>query len=122
MTMNSVMVSGSRYTAGGATETKDGAVEYWNKKLIPFDDSDSDYEIEKIFEGRPDKLAFVLYGNSRLWWIICQMNSIIDIPGEFIEGATIRVPSVVRAASLSTSTNIGGITSKRELSPDRRHI
>lgn len=30
--------------------------------------------IEAKYEHRPDKLAYDLYGNSKLWWVFAQFN------------------------------------------------
>jgi hypothetical protein len=32
------------------------------------------YRIDKVYEHRPDLLAFDLYGNSSLWWVFAQRN------------------------------------------------
>lgn len=52
------------------------------------------YEIDKVYEYRPDMLAFDLYGDSRLWWVFAQRNpNVIKDPlFDFRAGVRIYVP------------------------------
>jgi len=55
---------------------------------------DVSYTIDKIYEYRPDLLAFDLYGDSGLWWVFRARNpNTIDDPiFDFQAGATIMIP------------------------------
>jgi alpha-L-fucosidase len=52
------------------------------------------YEIDSVYEYRPDVLAFDLYGDSRLWWVFAQRNPDVlkDPLFDFKAGARIYIP------------------------------
>ena len=52
------------------------------------------YEIDKVYDLRPDILAFDLYGDSRLWWVFAQRNPNVlkDPLRDFRPGAQIYIP------------------------------
>jgi len=55
---------------------------------------DVTYQIDKIYEYRPDLLAYDLYGDSGLWWVFRSRNpNVIDDPiFDFRAGAVIMIP------------------------------
>jgi hypothetical protein len=57
--------------------------------------SDIWYQIDKVYEYRPDLLASDLYGNSGLWWVFAQRNpDIIQDPiYDFKAGRSIYIPT-----------------------------
>ena len=75
-----------RYTRGGNTEIVNDKLGWWDKKMIQVDPSDIVYVMESKYEGRPDLLGFVFYNDTKLWWIICQYNGILDPMNELKEG------------------------------------
>jgi hypothetical protein len=52
------------------------------------------YEIDSVYEYRPDLLAQDLYGNSSLWWVFAQRNPnvLVDPLFDFVAGARIYIP------------------------------
>lgn len=52
------------------------------------------YQIDRIYEYRPDLLASDLYGDSGLWWVFRQRNpDVLDDPiMDFMAGMIIYVP------------------------------
>jgi len=52
------------------------------------------YEIDKMYEYRPDLLAFDLYGDAALWWVFAQRNpdNIKDPMFDFRAGVQIYIP------------------------------
>ena len=38
---------------------------------IPYAASDVQYHIDAIYTNRPDLLAYDLYGDAALWWVLC---------------------------------------------------
>ena len=58
------------------------------------------YQIIPACDRRPDLLAYSLYGDSTLWWIICDLNDIVYPMEEFLAGRKIVIlsPDVVRRA------------------------
>ena len=65
-----------------------------NIPSIPMNPSDVQYQIDAIYNGRPDLLAFDLYGDSSLWWVfaIRNPNVIQDPIYDFQSGVIIYVP------------------------------
>jgi len=55
---------------------------------------DVSYTIDKMYQFRPDLLAFDLYGDSALWWVFRSRNpNVIDDPiFDFKPGVTIMIP------------------------------
>ena len=53
------------------------------------------YEIDKVYEYRPDMLAFDMYGNASLWWVFAQRNpnTLVDPINDFVTGKKIYLPS-----------------------------
>lgn len=52
------------------------------------------YEIDNVYEYRPDLLAFDLYGDSALWWVFAQRNPNVlkDPLFDFKSGYKIYIP------------------------------
>ena len=65
-----------------------------NIPSIPMDLKDVQYQIDTIYKGRPDLLAFDLYGDSSLWWVfaIRNPNVLQDPIYDFQPGVIIYVP------------------------------
>jgi hypothetical protein len=54
------------------------------------------YEIDSVYEYRPDLLAADLYGTSALWWVFSQRNpnTLIDPLKDFVAGTQIYIPKI----------------------------
>lgn len=104
-----------RYVLGGTSEVSLATIEWWNKKEMYRDPTDVLYVMEKKYEGRPDLLGFVFYGDSSLWWIIAQFNGILDPMEELIEGKVLLIPQLERIKNdlKSQKNHIGGIPTAR---------
>jgi hypothetical protein len=65
-----------------------------NIPQIPIAANDVQYQIDAIYKGRPDLLAFDLYGDSSLWWVfaIRNPNVLQDPIYDFQPGVIIYVP------------------------------
>ena len=52
------------------------------------------YTIDKIYQNRPDLLAFDLYGDSALWWVFAARNPNVlkDPLFDFVAGVSIYIP------------------------------
>ncbi len=61
---------------------------------VPAESSDFQYVIQSQYRHRPDLLAYDVYGNSKLWWVIVQRNlSVIKDPiYDFEPGTVIYLP------------------------------
>lgn len=56
---------------------------------------DEDYLITADYHQRPDKLAYAIYENTRLWWVFALRNPDIlkDPIRDFAAGTSIKLPS-----------------------------
>ena len=65
-----------------------------NYRKIPAYSTDTYYEIDSIYNRRPDLLAYDLYGDSNLWWVftVRNPNVIKDPIFGFTTGTRIFVP------------------------------
>lgn len=64
-----------------------------NRPITPRAD-DVLYSIDKVYEFRPDLLAFDTYGDSGLWWVFAQRNpnALKDPLFDFRAGVQIFIP------------------------------
>lgn len=113
---NSTRVRISRYVSGGTTEVGQTALEWWDRNFFVSNADDTNYVVEKKFEGRLDLIAAVFLGEPRYWWLIAMHNNILDPFNEVLEGTVLYIPSAERAKSV-LSGKLGGVASTRELSP-----
>jgi len=112
----------SRYNLGGITEEGEIGFEWWERLKLSTDPTDRVYIVKAgPFAGRLDRISTAFYGTSRLWWIIAQVNNILDPEFEVVPGRVIYVPSNERARAISTrrggtvrSTKVKG---SRSMSP-----
>lgn len=58
--------------------------------------SDVFYTLPKVYEYRPDLLAYDLYNDPRLWWVFAQRNpnKLKDPYFDFISGIQIYIPKL----------------------------
>lgn len=109
---NSLELNRSRYVYGGTTEISD-KLEWWERNKIARDSTDIVYTIESSYTGRADLIAAIFYGESHLWWLICQYNNILDPFSELIQGRILLIPSKDRLNDILSGGIRGGIKSKR---------
>lgn len=114
MEKNSAFIRSSRYVSGGTTEVNSRALEWWERLVIRTADDDTFYVVERTTEGRLDLVAAALLGEPRYWWIIAQLNNIIDPTTEVARGTVLRIPSKNRVSTL-LSGSIGGVASTRQV-------
>jgi hypothetical protein len=113
MSTNSTYTKNSRYTHGGTTEVDGKFLQWWDRKKFRHDPSDLFITLKKTFEGRPDKLASVMYNDSSVWWLILQYNNILDINDEFIAGVELRLPTKERLEKDLLIGKSGGVASTK---------
>lgn len=67
----------------------------WAEKTISADASDAIYQIDHIYNLRPDLLANDLYQDSSLWWVFAVRNPDVlkDPLLSFLTGTIIYVPT-----------------------------
>lgn len=64
---------------------------------IPALATDVYYQVPKVYEFRPDLLAFDLYGDSKLWWVFAERNPNklgADPYFNFVAGIEIYIPKL----------------------------
>lgn len=64
---------------------------------IPKLASDVFYTLPKVYEFRPDMLAYDLYGDARLWWVFAERNPNklgYDPYFDFVAGIEIFIPKM----------------------------
>ena len=98
----------SRYLQGGDTDIYPNRLGWWERRPIPTALDDIRVEVQPEEEGRPDLMAFRIYGNAKLAWIILQTNTIVDIEEEFTLGKTFNVPSSSRVSLQILTSSPGG--------------
>ena len=76
------------------TETFGNYLDVMEKIQIPRNRDDKIYEIQEVYNNRPDLLAHDLYGDASLWWVFAARNpnSIEDPIYDFITGISIFLP------------------------------
>jgi hypothetical protein len=114
MNTNSLLDKNSRYACGGTTEREDIGLGWWERKQYRFSETDTMITVTGKHVHRIDLLAYDFLGNSKLWWVIAQYNSIIDPHSEIVEGKYLRIPSTA-AIQLMIAPKTGGIASQREI-------
>jgi hypothetical protein len=67
----------------------------WPGKTISAAASDAVYQIDNIYNMRPDLLAYDLYQDSSLWWVFAVRNPDVlkDPLMSFVTGVIINVPT-----------------------------
>lgn len=69
-------------------------LELLNIRPVPAEADDFEYIIQSQYRHRPDLLAYDVYGNVKLWWVIVQRNldKIKDPVYDFEPGVIIKLP------------------------------
>jgi hypothetical protein len=77
-------------------------LDIWGERKIPEHPTDQLIEIEPKHEGRPDMLAFDLYGSTDYWWIFMVRNrNLIENPiYDLVAGLQIWVPQKNRLQTI----------------------
>lgn len=103
----STKVRDSRYVQGGTTEIFPKRLGWWDRKVLQKSNADVTITISPKYNLRPDLLAFDMYGNVNLAWVVLQFNNIVDVNEEFITGKVITLPTKKRLVTeiLNASPN-----------------
>lgn len=95
MAYNTIYPASSPYFNTGVTDAK--FLDFMVYRPIPKYASDTLMTITKVYEFRPDLLAYDLYSNSRLWWVFSERNPNRlgkDPYFDFVTGLQIYVPKL----------------------------
>ena len=112
--MNSTNSPTSRYVAGGKSEISDARIEWWERAEYNYSDTDTMYVVDLKTAGRIDLIAQAYLGDSHLWWLIAQYNSILDVTAEIRVGRVLHIPSSNRVQTLLNG-KLGGFPSTRTI-------
>ena len=79
------------------TEVYGNYLDVMTPRQFPKLPDDVVFQITPTYQFRPDLLAFDLYGDAGLWWVFAVRNPnvITDPLGDFVAGASIRIPKKV---------------------------
>jgi len=113
MPANSVSNKASRYVHGGNTEIGEIGLEWWDRRIIPTDESDTIFTVDNFHTNRLDLISTIFYGEPRWWWVIAQMNNILDPNQEVYSGRQLAIPSKDRLM-LILNGKTGGFKSTRK--------
>ena len=88
----------NRYTNGLITKNRSGKDFLILRRPLKLQESDGDVFIEltQEYEFRPDLIAHKAYGNSDLWWVICEVNQVYDPFFQLKMGMILRIPELSR--------------------------
>jgi len=67
------------------------------------DPTDLVVEVTQATAGKLDLIAFESYGKSELWWVIAELNQIVDPMTEIQVGVELRVPRRERVFNILTA-------------------
>lgn len=77
------------------TTVRPGFLDLLVPPAIVLDGEESPYTVEPKYQHRPDRLAYDLYGSSKLWWVFAAANrdQLEDPVWDFVSGLKITLPS-----------------------------
>jgi hypothetical protein len=81
---------------------------WWERRIIPTDDTDMTITITPQEDRRPDLIAHNIYGQAALAWVVLQFNNIVDIETELTVGTEIRLPTERRLKLDILNKSTGG--------------
>lgn len=102
---NSIKVGKGRYIQGGKTDAFSNRLGWWERTVYEPAVDDITYTISGGESGRADLIAYRLYQQANLAWLVLQFNNIVDPATELQTGTIIQLPTPSRVAlSLSTAS------------------
>lgn len=88
----------------GAGDRLDARLELTNREMLDFEhfESSGSYDEYTVIAGdRIDSLAALYLGDSRLWWVIVDLNPIVISDALYLsEGSIINIPTILYVDSL----------------------
>lgn len=98
----------SRYVQGGFSDKYSNRIGWWEKYAYEKRDDDIRYTISSRQQGRPDLIAYDVYGKTSLMWLVLQYNSIVDQNTELTAGKLLRLPTQRRVMLEILTKQVGG--------------
>ena len=81
---------------------------WWERRDLPQRLDDIIYTVTPSTAGRPDLIAFQIYGQDKYSWIVLQYNNIVDLAQELTPGDRIHLPAVNRLMIDILNQSTGG--------------
>jgi len=106
---SSVNNKNSRYVQGGETITKNTRLGWWEPYDFERRQDDQDFYVTGKYVGRPDLIAYDMWGQAQLAWLVLQYNNIVDITEELVEGVDLVLPSQRRVSTSILTKSTGGV-------------
>ena len=87
-------MSASKNSPYAATSTFGPFLDLLEYRAITKKSDDTVYAIDRVYQYRPDMLAYDLYGDAALWWVFVARNPNVlkDPIFDFRPGTTIYIP------------------------------
>ena len=76
------------------TRVSNGFLGYYVHRPIPAHSSDRIIVLSEKYEHAPDLLAYELYGDKNLWWVIPQRNGLEDPVFDLVKDIQLIVPNL----------------------------
>ncbi len=92
----------SRYSVGGVPEIFNNRLGWWERTIYTKSDDDIKFTITPRFSQRPDLIAYNVYQDTELEWLVLQYNNIVDVQEELSIGKVISLPSYSRTTSITS--------------------
>jgi len=84
------------------TYRRDGEVYFGLRRPVVIrDSSDSIYEVKQSDNGSLEDISYKMYGTPKLWWVIAEVNHVMDVHTKVTPGLRIRIPSKSRLQTLN---------------------
>lgn len=107
---NSLRRAYSRVLQGGTSDISGDKISWWERKNINAADANVfNYTITPKTAGRPDTVAYDIYGTTELEWVVLQYNNIVDVSEEFVAGKVIKLPTQQYLLSAIMTKSVGSI-------------
>lgn len=92
-TNNATEIKTSRYVQGGTTDRYRNRLGWWERKVFSKSDTDINVTVQPNEDRRPDLVAYRVYQQQALMWLVLQYNNIVDVETEFTTGTELRLPT-----------------------------
>ena len=96
MTARSDQIRGGRFNQGGTVDVIGNRLGWWERLNFTRSPLDVTITLTRKYAGRPDLLAYDMYGRATLQWFVLQYNNVSDLTEDFIEGSKITLPTKSR--------------------------
>ena len=97
--IRSDQIQNGRYRQGGTSTLEGGMLTWWERKIFEKSTSDVVFTVTPMYQYKPYKLAYDIYGKASLAWFVMQYNNISDVYVDFEVGSVISLPTKSRLFS-----------------------